>query len=351
MTEIVEDLSDIVDDIDSGKCVLIIGPDLHDFGPKSFFETMCDDFSANGQHNGVIEDFKRKDKDASQYIFLNEELIQPKQGVSNEAKVLKMVRRFYQKQRVFDEALKKIAVMPFSLIISLMPDDRLCRIFDEQGLPYNFGYYPVEEIREEISEPPAKEKPLIYNLLGSLEDDDAVISFDSMFKFLSHILKYELPAKVSKKLGESKTFIFLGVRFERWHAQLLLKIISPKGISYNISKKHHNHDVSLFVSNRLQLDLLDKPPEDFLNRLFDECVARDSKEKPFLKVRQITADATVHHFPGLQAGLRKGGCRRTGIADIPAGFPERELCTDNRCPVVQVEIVHGQVLQGDNGIQ
>jgi hypothetical protein len=281
-------LSDIIDDIDHGKCVLIIGPDLCDFGSKSFFEVMCDEFSGNPSHSEALENFKTDNSNASQYIFLNEELIQPKQGGSYEMKVKNMVKRFYQKQDVFNEPFKKIALIPFNLILSLMPDDRLAHIFEEQNLPYSFGYYPVEEIKQEITEFPSKEKPLIYNILGSFDKNDAVISFDSMFKFLSNILKNDLPSAVNRKLSESSTFLFLGVHFERWHAQLLLKIISPKGISYNISKKHNNHDVSVFVSHRLRLDLLDNSPEVFLNRLFSECEAKHEellkKGKTFLKI-------------------------------------------------------------------
>jgi len=291
--------SDILDDIDNGKCVLIIGPDLHDFSPKSFFEVMCDEFFADDQSNEVMENITSGKVSSSQYVFLNEELIQPKPGARNETKVRTMMKKFYQKQHVFNEAFNKIAMIPFDLIISLMPDDRLVQVFENENLPYNFGYYPVEEIREELTEKPNKEKPLIYNILGSFEKSDAVISFESMFNFLSNIMKNGLPLVVNRKLSDANTIIFLGVHFERWHAQLLLKIISPpKGISYNISNSRHSHDVSLFVSHRLQVDLLDQSPELFLNALYAACEERHEislkGEKGFLKTRKkVSAVASV----------------------------------------------------------
>jgi len=258
-------LQEIVNDIKEENCVIIIGPDMYDFGNKSFFEVMCDDFLNEAQYKDIFDN-------DSHFVFLNEELLQLKPGI-NEYTVLKMMQRFYQKQTVFDEPLKKISLIPYHLIISLMPDDRLQRIFTEQKLPFNYGYYPTEEVFKQINEKPARDKPLIYNLLGDFKEKDAVITFDNMFSYLSNIMgKKGLPQVIEESLKKASTFIFLGVHFERWHVQLLLKLITyKKRVNYSILKNGNNNDVCLFVGRRLELELLKNDPIDFLNLIYDNC--------------------------------------------------------------------------------
>ncbi|MDB5133452.1 MAG: hypothetical protein JWP37_55 [Mucilaginibacter sp.] len=273
-----DQLSEIIKDIYKENCVLIIGPDICDFGDKSFFEVMCDDCLNNNQYKDIFDY-------APQYVFLNEELLQLKTGIK-EITVLKMMQEFYQKQTVFDDPLLKISQIPFHLIISLMPDDRLKRIFTEQKLDFNYGYYPTNEVFKKIPEKPSKQTPLIYNLLGDFEERDVVITFADLFSFLSNIMKHDLPDVIQESLKKASSFIFLGVHFERWHAQLLLKLIISKGLNYTISKNGNNDDVSLFVGRRLELELLGNDPLDFLNNIYQSC-----KTKGLLK--SIPARARV----------------------------------------------------------
>jgi len=269
-------LNTILSAIQKEKCVIIIGPELLDFGNKTFFELMCQELPNLDNHQNVLDDF-------SEYIFLNEELIQLKPGPQNEKKAATMIDEFYQKQTAFDEPLRKISQMPFKLIISLMPDGRLRKIFDEQNFDHRFGFYPIDKPFDQIVEDPSTQIPLIYNLLGNLDVFEAVITFDSMFRFLANILKYDLPNKVSKTLESASSFIFLGVHFERWHTQLLLKIITAAhGFNYSISKNGSSKDVSVFVSHRLQLELLDNDPVIFLNTLYNRCKELNILKKPAL---------------------------------------------------------------------
>jgi hypothetical protein len=262
-------LLEIINDIRDENCVLIIGSDMYDFENKSFFEVMCEDFLKEAQYKEIFDN-------DSQYVFLNEELLQLKPG-TNEYTVLKMMQRFYQKQTVFDEPLKKISLIPYHLIISLMPDDRLQRIFTEQKLAFNYGYYPTEEVFKPITEKPSREKPLIYNLLGDFKEKDAVITFDNMFSYLSNIMgKKGLPQVIEESLKKASTFIFLGVHFERWHVQLLLKLITyKKRVNYSILKNGNDNDVCLFVGRRLELELLKNDPIDFLNLIYENCLKQN----------------------------------------------------------------------------
>jgi len=258
-------ITEILKEIKAGKCILVVGPDVHDFGEKSFFEVFCQELPLLDGHERVLEN----PKTFSEYVFLNEELIQIKSEPKSEKRLALLVEEFYDKQTVLDEPLRKIAQIPFPMIISLMPDNRLRRVFDEQNLPYEFSYCPLDQALP-LDIQPTIEKPLIYNLLGNLDEYETVITFDAMFRLLSNILKNQLPNIVTQTLSNAKAVLFLGVHFERWHTQLLLKIIDAGGFNYTISKEG-KQDVSLFVRQRLQLDLLNNNPEQFFYHLYQAC--------------------------------------------------------------------------------
>jgi TIR domain/SIR2-like domain len=262
-------LKDIIADIKRENCVLIIGPDMVDFGEKSFFETMCSYLMGSGSQPSIIDI-------APQYVFPNEELLQLMPSVK-ETKLLRMMEEFYHKQTAFDIPLTKISQIPFHLIISLMPDDRLQNIFQKQNLEYNYAHYPRENSPKQI-EKPTIQKPLIYNLLGDFNELDAIITFDHLFNFLSGIMgKRELPLVLQETLKRARTFIFLGVHFEKWYVQLLLRIITTdeKKDKYTILRKNSNKEVSTFVARRLELDFLETEPLSFLDELYNGCKKLD----------------------------------------------------------------------------
>ncbi|AYL93851.1 toll/interleukin-1 receptor domain-containing protein [Mucilaginibacter celer] len=287
-------LTEILAELKQKRCVLVIGPELGDHDEPSFFERLCEALPRL--------DFDHKSLDGasavSEYTFLNEELIQIKAGT--EPWLSTLVKWFYEEQTWLDEPLRKISQIPFSMIISLMPDGRLKRIFDEQQLPYTFNYCPIDKVRP-VTETTSADAPLIYHLIGNLEEKEVVLTFENMFALLKNVLKNDLPTVVQKTLAEAKSVVFLGVRYERWHTQLLLRYIKTlDGINVTITKdtklekdalgkKSVENDQtaknsSVFVRNRLNLGLLNDNPIGFLDRLYDCC-----RQQNLLKQPQVTS--------------------------------------------------------------
>ncbi len=256
---------DILSDIENEACVLIVGPDLVDFGEKSFFEVLCEGLQEDNQYSQLIDL-------SPQYVFVHEELLQLKPS-AKETTLLRYIERFYQKQSQYDEPFRKIAQIPFHLIISFLPDTRLKRIFEEQNLSFQYSHYPREENPQPVDKP-TKKTPLIYNILGDFSEGDAIITFDHLFQYLSGIMgKRELPHAIQETVKKARTFVFLGVHFERWYVQLILRIITTKDKKekYTILKNGHSSEVYTFIARRLELDFMESEPIDFLNRLHEEC--------------------------------------------------------------------------------
>lgn len=258
-------LKDIISDIESENCVLVLGPDLQDYDGNSFFKALCLELNSDNKFNHLIDL-------SPQHIFVHEELLQLK-PLAKETTLLRFTERFYKKQIQLEKPLKDISQIPFHLIISLMPDLRLKNIFEEQNISFQYGHYPREENPKPV-EKPTKEKPLIYNLLGDFNEGDVVFTFDHLFTYLSGIMgKRELPQVLQESLKKARTFIFLGVHFEKWYFQLLLRIITSKQKKdkYTLLKNADSNAVSTFVARRLELDFIEKEPLVFLNQLYNEC--------------------------------------------------------------------------------
>jgi hypothetical protein len=272
-------LKDIITDIKSENCVLIIGPDIIDYSGKSFFEIMCE---------FLFKDNQSLFSTTPQYIFENEELLQF-QSTNKEPRVLTMMENFYKSQKELDEPFRKISQIPFHLIISLFPDDRLPNIYTGQKLDFSFGYHPKRAVPRSV-EKPTQARPLIYNLLGDLSKRDVIITFDHFFTFLSGILgSRQLPENLQEALDKPQTFLFLGVHFEKWYVQLLLRIISLNNETNKLTitkSRQDNTEYSSFIAGRLGLEFLQQDPMEFLNALYTEC-----KQQNFLKT--IPSAATI----------------------------------------------------------
>ncbi|MCF0039742.1 toll/interleukin-1 receptor domain-containing protein [Dyadobacter fanqingshengii] len=264
----------LLEEIRIGKCILVVGPDLVSFDDsKTLFQKLVRDLKLDSETQGEV------DLDPG-FIFEHEELLQLQPG-KGDTSLLMFYREFYKRRTEFDAPFAKIAQMPFHTIISLLPDDRLRATFEKMNRAHEFSYYPPINPPNAVSKP-TQDNPLIYNIIGSTESYETVITFDHLFDYLKGILgARSLPVQLEKTLKEAKSFIFLGVHFEKWYLQVMLRVLLPQVSAsgtiskYTILKKEQSNDVRTFIARRLQLDFKTIEPLDFLNELYDRLQARE----------------------------------------------------------------------------
>lgn len=271
-------LQDIIADLKDESCVLVLGPDILEYAYDSFFETLCKELIAYDKAEEWIDV-------SPQHIFLHEELLQL-QPNAKQGSLIRFIKNFYEAQTQLDKPFEQIAQIPFHLIVSLMPDNRLGEVFQRQNFNYQYGYYPKEENPKPVDKP-TKINPLIYNLTGDLSESDVVLTFDDFFSYLSGIMnKRELPHILEETLKKARTIVFLGVHFEKWNIQLLLRIITPqnKKDKFMLLKNQPADGSTAFVAKkRLEIDFLNFEPIDFLNALYEQCREHDLLKKVISK--------------------------------------------------------------------
>ena len=202
--------SPIVESIIQQKCVLVLGPDMAFESRKSLLREL----------SGFLETKRFKHE-----FIESEELF---------ASSTKFKPLGYMHIPKFFEALEPaevhnlVADIPFHLVISLSPDLLLKQVFDSKNFDYSFSYYHRGRASEELTEKPTKDKPLIYNLLGSYKQNTSlVLTFNDLFDYLVSVLgKFELPQVLRNELDEAYTFLFFGFKYDNWYFRLIMKLLN-----------------------------------------------------------------------------------------------------------------------------
>lgn len=218
-----------------------------------------------------------------------------------------------------DEAIfKKIAALPFHLIISVNPDHFLSDTFAKYGVRHRFAYFHHSGSGVADIEDPHDYMPLIYNLFGSKDKDASlVLDYDDLFNLLQTLLgKPGLPTKLDTKLKEAKSFLFLGFRFDRWYSQLLLRLLAGKqAIRKYAFEPPPDADTSAFLVRQMDITFLgsDLRHFEFLYKFCED----ENRLRDLVEIQNPSARAI---FQMMQIG-DTGRAMKT-VGDLFKGAPE-----------------------------
>jgi len=203
------DITTITEWIEQQKCVLVLGPDIAYNSQKS----LLNELSAFVETNRIKCNFNQDEE------FLSS--------------TTKFSPQFNQQLNKFFETLKpsdiyrKIAEIPFHLIVSLSPDLLLKQTFEHKNFEYDFNFYHRNVNPQEVDKP-TPQKPLIYNLLGEqTRYNSLVLCFNHLFDYLSSILgNYGLPENLRNEFKETQSVFFLGFKYDKWYFKLILRLLN-----------------------------------------------------------------------------------------------------------------------------
>lgn len=307
----------IVGKIRKGKSILILGPGayLSDSGKtlqEEFIEQLDIPNNANVQRYYEEDNF---------FLF---------RAGGGRAFTSEKFEDFYRAKSP-NSALQQIVKIPFHVTLNVTPDKLLSRAFDKEGFKYQFDHY--KKLHEPATiQKPSKEFPLIYNLLGSIDDEESLImTHNDLYDFFKSIFsRKSMPdkLKLALKNREINCFIFLGVPFEKWYMQLLLRELEiHRGqedfIRYAANEALTN-EVKSFCTEQFTIQFVENNVADFINTLYQHCEsAGELREKeqatPWQKIKKLVAKGelkqAIEQF--------KEHCQNTELEDEAVGLSGR----------------------------
>lgn len=268
------DYEDIIDALEQGDAVLFIGPRLlvgEDGQPleKALYEAL----EVGQEDHPLIRNFYEDDG----FFLLHEE--------SHRRRLVRQIKKFYQEEHPGTSAtLEKLARIPFPLIVSLNPDDLLQRAFEAQGQEYQKDFYYLKQPFQDYVQG-TKERPLLYGLLGDLEKRESlVLTHKDLFNYLESIFAGKSMApELRMHIQQARTFIFLGLPFEKWYMQLLLRVLyyisnRLSGLEQYASAPLNGEPHALF-KNEFNIQFVPDAGPAFIAELYQHC-AKEGLLKP-----------------------------------------------------------------------
>lgn len=210
----------LLHELETGKCVLCIGPDIFSASDETRIEkklaeslkSQSDALGIRVYDDGWFHYLKDRDEVATWYS----------------------IKQFYEMQLPPEPKaiFQTIAQLPFHLILYFSPDYSLREAFRASGKPYEFDCLyknpDLDKGRNKETVMPDKAKPLIFNMVGEIEDKDSlVMTYDDLFGYLEAIFeKKRMPQNVKLKIQQASHFIFLGMPLDKWYFHLFMRVLN-----------------------------------------------------------------------------------------------------------------------------
>lgn len=282
----------IVGKIRKGRSILILGPGayLSDSG-KTYQEEFIEKLDV--PNNSNIQRYYEED---NFFLF---------RAGGGRAFTSEKLEDFYR-QKTPNTFLQQIVKIPFHVTLNVTPDKLLSKAFDQEGFKYQFDHY------KKLHEPgtiqkPSKELPLVYNLLGSIDDEESLImTHNDLYDYFKSIFsRKSMPdkLKLALKNREINCFIFLGVPFEKWYMQLLLRELeihrSQEDFIRYAANESLTSDVKSFCTEQFTIQFVENNVTGFINKLYQHCeAAGELREKgqatPWQKLKTLVAKGELN---------------------------------------------------------
>lgn len=259
----------IVDKIRQEQCVLVLGPEVNTVNENGTTSREALLEHLDVANNANIYQYYPDDE-----FFLFDDAYK-------RTLVCHQIKSFYQSLRP-NRTLALLTQIPFHIYLTVTPDSLLQRTFDEKAFHYQSGYYKRHKDPNVIKSP-SRKNPLIYNLFGSVESEESIIlTHDDLFEYFKSIFaQRSMPDKLKIQLQEVKNFIFLGLPFDKWYMQMLLRELEIHNRQYEFTRfaagQSVTEQISTFCLDQFRINFISRNIFDFvrqIRQLFDESELR-----------------------------------------------------------------------------
>lgn len=258
---------DVLDTLEEQKCVLFLGTGAYK-APKGgpIESALIDWLDATNPNHPLIRVYNPD----GFFLFRKNRF---------KRKIIARMKEFYnQPFPTTEKEFARLAQIPFNMIISLPPDNILARTFDKHGFEYHSDFYFRHRKATETFVKPTKHKPLIYNLLGNIEDPESLIMTHSdFFDYLDSVFKgNSISSELQDELENAERYIFLGLPYERWYFQLLLRVLSMhsdklKEVERLALKEFEDPRLHEIYTEEFKIEFIPTDISGFIDDLYQKC--------------------------------------------------------------------------------
>lgn len=257
----------VTERIKNGKCALIIGPDFTTSVSGKSHRKALSEYITDHEYGKdyYSEDNPLEIPDDEIFPFSTSQL----REIDDHAFAISDFFEDLPHNPLFD----KLASIPFHLIISLSADQMMYNALEKAGKQFQHDFYRKGYNPRDIKTEPRPDYPLLYQLLGSVEERDSMIlTYQDLFKYIQGIFgNYSLPETLRESVNQCEAFIFLGVQYEKWYLKLLLQVLGlhepSKMINACRAENKLEAHVEAFYANVLSVSFVETDVESYVNEL------------------------------------------------------------------------------------
>jgi hypothetical protein len=272
----------ILQTIKEEKCILCLGPDVFTESENQRIEDMLNE--ALIADNPDVRNYYPGD---GLFLFNSED---------GKTRFFYKLKRFYEQSfPATAQLLAKLACIPFHLIITVTPDELLGRAFSEQNLTYKTDFYWKNRTPATTAKLPNRQHPLIYNIFGSVsERDSLVLTYQDLFDYFDSIFgARSMPTELKKIISETDNFLFLGIQFEKWYMQLLLRILGRYNVKDSFlryaTSLNVNDQIVTFCQEQFRITFVREKIPAFVDQLLARCLDAGLERRPSVVQTSVLA--------------------------------------------------------------
>lgn len=265
----------ILSQIQQEKCILMIGPELVPLPQKEPIHLALKKYL--------------EEKQGRELPYFSEDEFFAFKNRGDKHLTYFDIREFFEKIPP-NKTYQQLAKIPFHLTISLSPDDLLKQSMKSLGLPFRFDYYK-KGVNPKALQAPSKSDPILYNLLGSIEDETSLVyCYDDLFDYLECLFgEYKLPKAIRSSIKAHSNLIFLGISYNKWYLRLLLRLLGLKNerVKDACSKADELENQQItFYTKHFNINFIEKDVAEFVDILYQKCESANQLRSNYEPKRQ-----------------------------------------------------------------
>jgi hypothetical protein len=260
-------IQSIVKALNNDKCVLFLGPNI------------SRDSEGDPVHHKFLREVANRYQDEVQYheeegfLFFKEP--------AAKSDVIYDMMDYYKNNEFSIELLKKIAHIPFHLIVSLTPDATATWVFKEY-YDLEAEFVDFEKRTEKDCRVPSADHPVIYSLLGMAAKGNFILSQEDFYEYMKEVIsnKRAIPVHVRSALTAARHFLFMGFGFQQWYVRLLMNVLDFHTIEVGKKRQVINFEDTSeglyreLVERQFSLNFIDQNYDSFIDELLEESRAQ-----------------------------------------------------------------------------